>query len=168
MDCAEFQQRPKSIEEYDKEAVAVDRTLWATSRLTAGDILCSTAFSGSSLPTRPRCWPSRSARPYNTSMARSNPCQSCCCRLRQPSRSWPYGTFTQTSLASGVPKSLSTGSCCVLAARLLTSARVAVEKFPGTAQCLSESTLFAACFLARVPRRLGLAPSMLSSSSVSC
>ena len=38
----------------------------------------------------------------------------------------------------------------MLAATLLTSACVAVEKFPGTAQCLSEGTLFAVCFLARV------------------
>ena len=46
--------------------------------------------------------------------------------------SWPCGTFAREgNPASGSPKSLMTGSCCMLAARPLTSGWGAVETFPG-------------------------------------
>ena len=62
VDCTEFQDK-QSIQEHDKKDVVVRMTLWATSHQSTRDILCSTAFSGTSLPTRPRRWPSRSALP---------------------------------------------------------------------------------------------------------
>ena len=131
VNCAHFNATLCSIEDYDDEKMAVDAGLVGYFTPVNPHILCWTAFSGTSLATRPRYWPSRSALPRSTSMARSKPCRSCC-RLRQPSRSWPCGTFAREgNPASGSPKSLMTGSCCMLAARPLTSGWGAVETFPG-------------------------------------
>ena len=114
VDCAEFQKRPKSIKEYE-EAVAVDKDLvgYFKSDSPRYPVLDSILRFKLADKTEVLAIQISTARQHK----RSNPCQSCCFfRLRQPSRSWPYGTFTQTSLASGIPKSLSTGICCMLAA----------------------------------------------------